>query len=572
MSSRGLTNLNWAHSVLDTLVGQGVRHLVLSPGSRSTPLALAAHRHPRLSCEVVLDERVAGFVALGMARVLEAPVALVCTSGTAAANYHPALAEASAWGVPLVAVTADRPPRLRGVGAAQTINQVGLYGPTTSFLELPVPDPEALPQACLRLGLAASSAIAAGRPLHVNVPFDEPLAPTPEELAGWVPPAPQPLQRPSSSGRVPEATLTWLVERLRQAQRPVLLAGPGAGDRQTAVPLLRWAARLGLPVLADVGSGLRGAGSDAFVLHHADLFLRPPLSRAFEPDLVLRVGRQMTSKAIATWAAGSGAECLTLWPDALGRDPDAAGGTLVLGDLADLFVRWGEQAAEPTWSAWSERWLAQERRTASALTRVTPAPPLEAAAVRAALAALPEGAQCVLSNSMPIRHADAYAGAGSPGMRVHVIRGANGIDGVTSFSLGVALASRVPTLLVTGDLAFLHDVGALALLRRLTVPLVILVLDNRGGLIFHHLPIAEAAPDFETLFATPHDQDLAAVAAGFGLPARWVTTASEVGYCVGDALSRPGPTVWLVPSERQAAVADHRRFLADLQVGGTVDG
>lgn len=566
MTDRGLLNLDWAHAVLSALATQGVAHVVLSPGSRSTPLALAANRHEGLRVRVVVDERVAGFVALGLARATERPVALVCTSGTAGANYHPALAEAATWGVPLVALTADRPPRLRGLGSAQTIDQVRLFGPTTAFVELPVPEWGGREAAAARVALALAEAVTGRRgPLHINVPFDEPLAPSRDALAAWeAPKRPPPRVWPGRTAPDAEA-LAALRERLNQAARPLVLAGPGAGDFGAGRPVLEWAATAHVPVLADVGSGLRARATDERpVITHADLFVRPPYPPGLSPDLLIMLGRPVTSKALATWAASLGVPAVACWPDARGRDPDALAELVVVGDVGVCFASLGPAASMAREPGWLAGWLAREQDAAAAM-RAGPEPlPPEAAATRAAIDALPPGAGLVLSNSLPIRHADSYGGAGPAGHRVLVIRGANGIDGVTSVALGAAHGWRVPTLLVTGDLAFLHDLGALVAARDLDAPLVVLVLDNDGGAIFHHLPIVDVAPDFEDLFGTPQGRDLAAIAGALGASVRAVHTPEEVSGAVSEGLRTPGLSVLVFPCDRRETVRNHRLFVAGL--------
>jgi 2-succinyl-5-enolpyruvyl-6-hydroxy-3-cyclohexene-1-carboxylate synthase len=566
VTDRGLLNTDWAHAILDALAVQGVEHVVLSPGSRSTPLALAANRHPGLTLHVVLDERVAGFTALGLARATARPVALVCTSGTAATNYHPALAEASTWGVPLVALTADRPPRLRGLGAAQTIDQVRLFGPTTSFVELPVPDPAALAAVGSRVALALAEALTGRRgPVHLNVPFDEPLAPSRDALADWKPGG-RSAPRVWPGRTAPDAeAIAALRARLAAAERPLIVAGPGAGDAGAARPVLEWATTAQVPVVADVGSGLRGrAQPEGPVLTHADLFVRPPVPEALRPDLLVLLGRMATSKAVATWCASLRAPTVAVWPDASGRDPDALADTVVVGDVGVAFASLGAAASAPRSASWLEAWRAREAAAARAIAEGPEPVPPEAAATRAAIAALPTRGGLVLSNSLPIRHADTYAGLGPDGGRVLVLRGANGIDGVTAVAQGAARAWGVPTLLVTGDLAFLHDVGALVAARDITTPLVVLVLDNDGGAIFHHLPIAETAPDFEPLFGTPQGRDLPAIARALGAAVHVPTTPAEVGAAAQAALRTPGLTVLVFPCNRRETVALHRAFIAGL--------
>lgn len=579
-SSQGLANLDWAYVALDTLAAAGVQHVVLSPGSRSTPLALAVNRHTALTVTVLIDERAAAFHALGIAKGSGRPVALVCTSGTAAVNYHPALAEAAASGVPLIALTADRPPRLRGLGAAQTLDQVRLYGPTTAYLELPVATADLTARRAMATRLALAVAATPAGPTHVNVPFDEPLAPSRDELLAWTPPAFASPRLVRGRITADAQTLGLLAERVAAARRPVLLAGPGAGEAEAGEALLAWAAACRMPVIADVGSGLRGlAGTQASLAEvalvtHADLFLRPTTGGAgfapaaaggaygppeLVPDLLMLTGGAVVSKAIATWAAASGADVIALWPDARGRDPDALATLAALGDVADAFSRLDVCAGD---AAWSQRWRAAEAHAAAAVS--TGPIPAEAAAVRAAAASLPAHGHLALSNSLPIRHADSYGG---PAHRTVVYRGANGIDGVTAASLGFAVGAAAPVLLVTGDLAFLHDLGGLATARALEAAggrAVILVLDNDGGAIFHHLPIADIAPDFEVLFGTPQTRDLPRAAALFDLPCTVAPTPAAVGEAVAAGFQRGGVTVVVFPCNRVETVAHHRAFIATI--------
>lgn len=561
--SGGLLNLNWAWAIVDAFVQQGGCHVVLSPGSRSTPLALAAHRHPGVSVHVVVDERSAAFFALGVARRTEMPVALICTSGTAAANYHPAMAEAAVWGVPLMALTADRPPRLRGVGAAQTIDQNHLFGLAVSCIDLPLPQETALAAMRLRISLAFRESCAfAPAPLHVNVSFDEPLAPDTLELAQWAPPNVTGPRVSEIFVHADPEPVTQLAQHIHQSARPLLLAGPGAGDRHAARSILRWAAQTGVPVVADAGSGLRGAPSDATLWVHADLYLRGEDLAALAPDLIITVGRAFTSKAIATWLASQTAPVVAIWPDHKGRDPDASVAEVLIGHVGSVFDRLLDSPPPSIEPDWLDGWRACERRVMALTQRVTPGLPAEAAAVKAAITAMPQEGCLVLSNSLPVRHADSYAGNFPQDVVCLTIRGANGIDGLNSFALGAARGGMRPTLLITGDLAFLHDVGALALAWHFAVPLVILVLDNGGGGIFHHLPVAASVPEFETLFGTPHHQDLGKVAQGFGVRVLQAASAPAVGYAVGEALAQPGVTVIIFHADRNQTVVEHRQFVA----------
>ena len=343
-------NLLWARALVDGLVASGVRHLCLSPGSRSSPLAFAAHAEPRIAISVQIDERSAAFLALGIAKATRAPVAIVCTSGTAAANFLPAVAEAFLAGVPLVVLTADRPPELRGTGAAQTIDQLHLYGSHVRlFRDLPCADDEgAHPAVAAQAARDACLAALAGPvgPVHLNVPFREPLVPAPDEMSAceeaWLALAPQ--LRAVVSGTVSDTAksaaglpaLKALAARLGKAQRPLLVAGPGAVTVAEASAVLDLARAARMPILADIASGLRGAvvPEGVTVCSLSDLFLRDEALAALAPDFVLRLGGIPTSKTLATWLALHRPPLVAIQPDQRRRDPDGIVTEVVVGPAA----------------------------------------------------------------------------------------------------------------------------------------------------------------------------------------------------------------------------------------------
>ena len=534
-------NLLWSRALVAGLVAGGVRHLCLSPGSRSSPLALAAQAEARIAISVQIDERSAAFLALGIAKATHSPVALVCTSGTAGANYLPAIAEASLSGVPLIVVTADRPPELRATGAAQTIDQIGLYGThVRSFRDLPCPDDtHASLDGALRAALDAckvARSLPTG-PVHLNQPFREPLVPAPSDM-----PACSAAWSAFMSGRdgrtptgedevlLPDARwpgLAALAARLAQAERPLIVAGPEVGGDGVADAVLAFAGAARIPVFADIASGLRFAKAPAgtTLCTRADLMLRDPALAALAPDFVLRVGGIPTSKALANWLARHRPPVVALQPDARRRDPDGIVGEVIVGDAGALCAALASAAVwNGTRAAWCRLLQIAERGT-HAFDAIMPR---EAAAVVAACATLPEGGALFLSNSMPIRWGEMYVDARAAPLQVFVNRGANGIDGIVSTAVGVARGSGRPTLLVTGDLAFLHDLGGLRSARELQTPLAILVLNNDGGGIFSHLPVAQHRDPFEPLFGTPHGCDLAAASRTAGLAHRVASSIDEV--------------------------------------------
>jgi 2-succinyl-5-enolpyruvyl-6-hydroxy-3-cyclohexene-1-carboxylate synthase len=545
-----LANLLWARALVEGLVAGGVREAVLSPGSRSSPLALALAAEPRVRVFVQVDERSAAFLALGIAKSAGRPVAAVCTSGTAAANYLPAMAEAWLAGVPLVALTADRPPELRGTGASQTIDQIHLFGThARHFRDLPCPGETRLDAVVAALAARDACAIAleGGRgPVHLNVPFREPLLPAPESMgtleARWASIAPSlrealPDLVAPAIAMPDEATIRALAEALAKAKRPLIVAGTEAVRAAEADAVFALARAGGIPVFADIASGLRAGPEREGALRcaHADLFLRDEALAALAPDFVLRLGGIPTSKTIATWLARHRTETVAVQPDDRRRDPDGVVTRVVVAPAAALCAalasRLGDGAIDADWRSL----LAQAEAAACTLAERAPA---EAMAVVAACATLPEGGALVLSSSMPIRWAEFYVTRLAAGCDVFVNRGANGIDGVVSTAAGVALGSERPTLLVIGDLACLHDAGGLRSLRDAKRAFALLLLDNDGGGIFSYLPVARHEALFEPYFGTPQGADLEAVARASGLPHALAPSIGAVSALARETFAR----------------------------------
>lgn len=557
----GDAQATFAATLVDEWVRGGVRHAVVSPGSRSTPLALALAADGRVAVHVHLDERSAAFLALGIGLATEVPAVLLCTSGTAAANLHPAVVEAHQARVPLLVCTADRPPELQGFGAPQTIDQVKLYGGAVRWHAEPgTADPSSAGtwRSLASRALLETTGSPPG-PVHLNLAFRDPLVgapgPPPEGRADGRPwhaaPAPAPAPAPPSPGAV--ASLAGLLRG-----RGVIVAGGGSGSDPGAVATL--ARVLGWPVLADPRSGCRTPS--ATTIAAADALLRSDRFAAdHRPDVVLRLGAPPASKVVGEWLRTSGARHLVVERHGSWVDPDRTGELLVTGDpggwAAGLAAAL-EGASPVDGGRWLAPWAEAEASAQAAFDRVLAdgglSDPLVA---RAVSAALPAGATLVVSSSMPVRDVEWYA-APRPDLRVLANRGANGIDGVTSTAVGVA-ATGGRTAVLIGDLAFLHDANGLLGLAGRSLDLTIVVVDNRGGAIFSFLPqqTSLSTARFEQLFGTPHDVHLAGLAAAHGLPAVTVHDADLVGPTVGGLVAGRGTTLVIVETDRAANVAVH---------------
>lgn len=566
-------NAELCATLVDEWVRAGVRHAVVAPGSRSTPLALALADRGELALHVHVDERSAAFVALGLGLADGVPAVVLTTSGTAAVELHPAVVEAHQAAVPMLVVTADRPPELHHVGAPQTVDQNRLFGAAVRWFVDPGPaEPSARPTWRSLGARAVAEALGAGGaapgPVHLNLPFREPLI----GRAGALPegrPAGEPWHRSAvhashACGPVPDdVTLHGVVGSL--AGRVLVVAGAGTGDVDT---LLTAAERAGWPVLADPRSGCR-TGHPA-VVTTADAWLRDAdVADGLRPDLVLRLGEPPASKVLGSWLATSGARQVAVEPHGRWFDADRTAVAVLRADPARVVARLADAVAGPADPAWTERWRALERaadRTTQAALTGPEAPltdPAVARAVAGDLAARP-GAALVVSSSMPVRDLEWYGGT-TGATRVLANRGANGIDGVVSTAVGVALARRgtgAPTVALVGDLAFLHDTNGLLGLAGRDVDLTVVVVDNDGGAIFSFLPPARELPAdrFELLFGTPQGVDLAGLAAAHHLPVTEVAgSVGAAGFrrALAEAVGAGGARVVVVRTDRASNVAAH---------------
>jgi len=591
MSSAVANAPNRAHAfttaLFEELARAGVRDVCLCPGSRSTPLAVATARQPALRCWTHIDERSAAFFALGLAKVRRAPVALVCTSGTAAANFLPAVVEAHYARVPLLLLTADRPPELRECGAGQTIDQLNLYGRHVRwFVEVALP--EASGGALRYARTLASRAVATARgrpagPVHLNLPFREPLEPL--EIPGDVAPdlcEREPLAAAGRPGRAyaavseatpaPDAdTAAAIADLVRAHPRGAVVCGPLDADAACAASVARLARAAGWPVLADPTSQLRRGPhvSDAPVIATSDLFLRDEAFAAdHPPEVILRIGATPTSKPLRLWIERHAPEHLVLVdPDGTWNDPSHLASEVLRVDPAALCTAVCEQLADEgpgPRGGWQADFAGADQRASAATLHCLAETEalLEPRAVRELADALPDDALLYVSNSMPVRDLDAFLPASPRPLRVLCNRGANGIDGMISSALGAAAAECGHVVLLTGDLAFAHDLGGLLAARRHDLRATIVLLNNNGGGIFSFLPIAAYGDtvDFEENFRTATGVDFAPAAETFGVRFTRVGSWEHFRAALKESASEPRTSVVEVPVDRDRSVAHHREI------------
>ncbi len=567
------TNANTAlaSAFAEELARGGLRHAVVSPGSRSTPLAVALWRQPEIELNVIVDERSAAFFALGAAQATRTPVALLCTSGTAAANYHPAICEADESAVPLVVLTADRPPELRGIGAGQTIDQVKLYGESVRWF-CEVGTHEADDDGLLHYRSVACRALAAAHgetrpgPVHLNLPWREPLAPLPVEgaVTATDPLALEgregrPLTAVTSIDREPSAfLLDEMAGHIGDALAGVIIAGRQL-DPELREPLAHLARASGFPILAEPTSQLRcGPHDRSYVVATYDLLLRDEhFARSVVPDLVLRFGEMPTSKPLRAWLSASGADQIAIDPYGGWNEPTNRAAAILRADPTELAAGWATRLEKEERPA-PKRWLDAERAARAALDSALGGEEISEPALHHALGhAHRDGDLVYTASSMPIRDQETFLPPSEADAFFLCNRGANGIDGLISSGIGAAHASGRPTTIVTGDLGLLHDLGGLAALRDVSTPVRIVVIDNDGGGIFGFLPQADAldADEFEALLGTPRGVDVAKAAALFDLPHRQLKSLADLP----DALAADTGLIE-VKTNRRTNVDAHRRL------------
>jgi 2-succinyl-5-enolpyruvyl-6-hydroxy-3-cyclohexene-1-carboxylate synthase len=574
----GLANLAYSTAFVDELARSGLEHACVSPGSRSTPLALAFAQDPRIRLWVHIDERSAAYFALGLAKAARKPVALLCTSGTAAANFYPAVVEARYGRVPLLVLTADRPPELRENGAPQAIDQLGLYGRHAKwFAEMATPDETPELQRYVRAAACRAHATALSSPpgpVHLNFPFREPLLPAPDDALETGPvqpgrPGGEPWTRVTQGRRRPEPAL---IERLAREfggiERGLIVCGPH-DDPGLAGPVALLARRLGYPVLADALSPLRSGPHDrSLVLDSYDAFLREPeWPAAHAPEVVLRFGALPTSKPLVGFLQRHPESRQIVVDEAdAWRDPTLLAAEMVYADPAllccDLAAALG--GGDTPRGGWAAEWLRANGRSRAAIDRTLgETGEMSEAGLFAELSTLlPEGSTLYVGNSMPVRDLDSFFGSTPRRVRALCNRGANGIDGVVSSALGASAVSEGPTVLAIGDLSFYHDLNGLLAARLYNLDLTVLLVNNDGGGIFSFLPQTGHPRHFEELWGTPTGLDFRAAVEMYGGEHVRAETYSELRAALTQGMQRGGLTVVEVRTDRERNVRLHRELWA----------
>ena len=608
----------WARLLMTSLYRAGTREAVISPGSRSTPLVLAAE-HAGLRTRTIIDERAAAFFALGHARVTGTPVALICTSGTAGAHYFPAIIEAAQSFIPMIVLTADRPPELVDCAAPQTIDQTRLYGRYARwFADLGPAQADA--RSLRGVARKAAQAFAASLgpipgPVHINVPARKPLEPAQARSAAdlAVVERADHITRTihTRASRSPSRASDEIIESLARActgtKRGLIVSGPlsparwlagnraGPGQAALVGAASDLAKDTGFPLLCEATSQLRFApGSRECSVDAFDLLLADPrLRQAARPDLILQLGGPPTSMSWGRFVAEN-PDCITCVIAEHGwNDPHGAADLLVMADPVDAIIRLAQEVAgrnSPSGSPWAPGWMAANEIAWSCIDEAFDRGALidrqtmrEGQATRATVSALPRGTRLLVGNGLPIRSVDIYCRAGSNALTVLYQRGANGIDGLLAAAAGAAASTSSsrrpwPTAALIGDVSFMHDVASLAICARAEAPLVLIVIDNRGGRIFELLPIASSGyGSSDQLFArhwlTAPEHDIQGLCDAFGAGYAHAVSPDQVSAAVTKAARTAGCTVVHAVVDPSSAAVDRQAAIAALarRLAKTVD-
>ena len=552
-----LTN-NIKH-LLMALVTQGVRDFVVSPGSRTTPIALLlaelAHNDANIRITIDVDERSAGFFALGLAKTKSWPVVLLATSGTATANYFPAIAEAKIAHVPLIVLTTDRPQELQNIGAAQTIDQVKMYGThAKEFAQITLQDDNANVTEYIDYHVQQLVNIAATAPagvVQINLPLRKPLMPDLGEA--W-----PNIKRHNilASARTPQKNNIEEFVMLMKQSKVLIMAGPAEGRMDTKAVLVRDLAELlKVPVLADVLSSVR---PDKWAINGIDALLEADVIAAdLIPDVVFRFGGTPVSARVSGWLKQNNVTLVQVGEDSVGHDYTRYAKLTLNCDeetLLEAMQSFGEQADEnPFGTAWLQ--------VKDTLNQTVAKAEFSEATLPVALQALPYGAEIFIANSMPIRDMDNYFVPRNP-VRAFANRGANGIDGTVSSAFGMAMSGN-PAYLLTGDLTLFHDMNGLMLAQQTGRPMTIIVVNNNGGGIFSFLPQAAAKDYFEPMFGTPLNLSIEKIAALYDAEYLEITSKEQLAQTI----SVPADKLKIIEikSDRDKNVGDHRQLIDQIK-------
>lgn len=558
---------------IDELVSSGLEHVVVSPGSRSTALAILCAEHEQVKEWVIIDERSAAYFALGIAKKTNKPVALICTSGTAAANYFPAIIEAYYARVPLLILTADRPHELRHIGASQTINQLNMYGDFVKKFEemaLPAGDGKTLRYVRNRASTAVHLTMEGNPgPVHLNFPFREPLVPDLSLDNLW---------GANMEGRfnltydgkksLSSDQIDKLVAKIATKSRGVIVCGPQV-DESLAANIVALSEKLHAPILADPTSQLR-AGNHALknvIANYDAIFRVESLRESLKPDYIIRFGAMPISKSYLFYLQTHEAALQIVVENSEDiREPTNHPTDYIFADsnlLCEQLVEGINKSAAD--NDWLQSWQAKDRIAQNEITKTTAKKLTEGEVVTQVLQSIPESSDLFIANSMPVRDLDTYFMPTDKQITIHANRGVSGIDGVTSTALGIAAMTQVKLTLIIGDLSFYHDLNSLLIAKQYNLNITIVLINNDGGGIFSFLPQSQEAKHFESLFGTAHGLEFSQAIEMYGGKYELVNQVSELQQALKESYQTVGLSVIEIQTDREENLIAHRTLWENIE-------
>ncbi|MFC2135087.1 2-succinyl-5-enolpyruvyl-6-hydroxy-3-cyclohexene-1-carboxylic-acid synthase [Bacteroidota bacterium] len=527
-------NFIWSQVIVRQLADLGVQYVCISPGSRSTPLTLAFDQNDKIKKYILPDERSSGFFALGLTKKSKTPAAIVTTSGTAVAELYPAVIEAYHQRLPLIICTADRPAYLRGTGANQTINQVNIFSNhIRSSVDIGVPE---LKQTSLKKllkdisGSVGISTVLNRGPVHLNFQFEKPLEPftfTDNISVSFK----QKIESPKfyvknlsykKSVNSIHSKVGKLIKKKSGIEKGIIICGPGINDADFPASLVKLARILNYPIFSDGASGLRfGSFPKSNVIANYTAFISSAqFQKNYDPEIIIHFGGAPTSKQLLEFYNRSNADKISISEYGEIRLPSKSIDTIITAEpnhFCEMMIKKISKSKNNPESYWLEKIKQLDQISANIKSEIIERSefPFEGRIVTELFSKLRNNCNVMISNSMPIRDVDFFIKSFNKKINLFVNRGASGIDGIISTALGIAAASEEPTALITGDLAFYHDMNGLLAAMKYSIPLTIILINNNGGGIFESLPIAKEKSEFEKYFITPHNLDFAHFVLGY---------------------------------------------------------
>lgn len=581
-------NILWTETFFERLGFLGVKYACISPGSRNTPLTISLAKNKKIKSYVNIDERSSGFFALGLAMASRSPVLLVCTSGTAAAEFYPAIIEAYQQRVPLIVCTADRPPELIGRGANQTIYQDNIYeNHIRWFINAGLPD--AAEDSLRKLTMLADEAYTVSTtmdpgPVHINFPFRKPFEPhmftdeiseqTLDSIGSSI--SAKPLNTENNDivtgvkdkENLQEKLLNELVDNIKKYRKGLIVAGPGNHNVSFSEKCFRLAKILNYPVIADGTSQLRfGPGNKNNILANFEGYLRTPaFMQDMQPEIIIHFGRVPTSRGIEMYYENINPEYFIVNEFGEWFDPYHKARAVIAMEPAVFCDKLSERLEGIKNSFdqhdWLNTFLKAEEKTGMLRKEIieTAEFPFEGRIITEVLKNLPDPSSLMVSNSMPVRDLDYFAPVSEKRIHIFQNRGASGIDGITSTALGIAAAKQEPVVLITGDLAFYYDLNGLLASLKYSIPLVVVLINNNGGGIFDMLPVSACTDVFNEYFTTPHNLDFSHFVKGYGGCFENIEDWGHFENAFKKALGLKGLTVLQINTNSKASVNLRRDF------------